>query len=83
LYSILQAVEGYWYWRNVNPIFHKVPEEKVGGGGSQIWRSRRLVSGPPSADPSLRQLPVQEHRHLIVDVRWRSVTSKNIWFVLK
>jgi hypothetical protein len=42
------------HWRNENLIFHKAPREKVKGG--QIWRLRRPGSGPPLADPSLRQL---------------------------
>jgi hypothetical protein len=44
--------------------------------GGQIWRSRRPGGGPPLADPSLRQLPIQECCHLIVGVWWCSVMLK-------
>jgi len=54
----------------VNLIFHKASQGTVEGG--QIWRSWRPGSEPPLANPSFRQLPIQECCHLIVDVWWHS-----------
>jgi hypothetical protein len=31
LYAVLQVVQGYRHWQNINFIFHKAPQEKVKG----------------------------------------------------
>jgi len=62
-------------------LSHSHTGKSRGGSHLEIAEARKWTP-PPSADPSIRQLPIQETCHLIVDVWWRSVTLKNnIWFV--
>jgi len=68
--SIFQVVQRYRHWRNVNPIFHTGLQKKVqgiryGDRGRRVWTF--------SAEPSFRQLPVQDSCNLVVDLWWRFV----------
>jgi len=46
-YSILQVVQSYRNWRNINLIFHKAPHERVEGGVRSGDRGGREVDPPP------------------------------------
>jgi hypothetical protein len=64
------------------PCLSQCPTGKSRGGSDlELAEAREWT---PLANPSLRQIPIPECCHLIMDVWWHSITLKNnVWFVVK
>jgi hypothetical protein len=52
IHSILQVVQGYRHWQNVNLILHTAPQEKVEGVRYRDHRDQEVEPPQPNELPS-------------------------------